>query len=227
MHRVATTGGRVHLVCATRGELGAPDPVADPDALGLQRERELRSAMGVLGVHDVWFLGYRDGDCAAVDPAPAVDRLASALRTIRPDLVVTFGPDGITGHPDHVAVSRWVTLAWSVADTSVRGRLLYATMTHDFVARHHRDHPELPLTLEGDPVSIPDGEVALRIDPDPTERRAKRAALLAHRSQTTTLVELLGEERFLGWWTTETFRDPTRDEIAAAGAALAPVRASS
>lgn len=182
--------------------------------LGLRRERELRSAMSVLGVHDVWFLGMPDGACADADPDPVVGRLTSVIRAIRPDLVVTFGPDGITGHPDHVAVSRWVTRAWDAVDATERGRLVYATMTEAFVARHLREHPELPLTLEGEPVAVPDREVDVRIEPDPIELRAKRAALLAHRSQTGPLVELLGEDRFLGWWTTETFRAPTRSERA-------------
>ena len=214
MHRIVAAGGRVHLVCATRGELGAPSPVADPDALGLLREGELRSAMASLGVHDVSFMGYPDGGCASVDPAAAIDRLAGAMRTIRPDLIVTFGPDGITGHPDHVAVSRWVTLARTTTGTEDRSQLLYATMTDAFVARHRREHPGLPLTLEGEPVTIPDGDVALRIVPEGAERDAKRAALLAHRSQTGPLVDQLGEERFLDWWTTETFRTPTRSELA-------------
>jgi LmbE family N-acetylglucosaminyl deacetylase len=224
MRRVTAAGGRVHLVCATRGELGAPAPVADPAELGLRRERELRSAMSALGVHDVWFLGCSDDACAVANPDPIVDRLASAIRSIRPDVVVTFGPDGITGHPDHVAVSRWVTRAWR--SVALEGcRLLYATMTDEFVTRHQRDLPELPLTVVGEPISIPDVEVALRIEPDPSELAAKRAALLAHRSQTGPLAELLGKERFLAWWTTETFREPNLDELAGAPHASSAARA--
>ena len=59
------------------------------------------------------WLGYRDGECAAVGAAVAVDRLCEVIDDVGPDTVLTFGTDGITGHPDHQAVSAWATAAFA------------------------------------------------------------------------------------------------------------------
>ena len=214
MRRVVRTGGRVVLICATRGELGSDDPNVDRRHFGSVRERELRNAMAQLGVHDVWVLGHPDGGCADVGDDAAVPSLTLAMRSLQPDLVVTFGPDGITNHPDHRAVSRWTTQAWPEAGGRRGRQLLYATMTRAFVDRHRQGYSEVPLTVEGAPISVPDDDVALRIVPSPEERARKRAALASHASQIGGLVELLGETRLHDWWLVETFREPTPEEVA-------------
>jgi LmbE family N-acetylglucosaminyl deacetylase len=219
MRRVVAQGGRVVLVCATRGEQGTDDPEADRRALGARRERELRAAMSHLGVHDVWVLGHPDGACAEVDVEAAAAPLAAVMAATRPDLVVTFGPDGITNHSDHVAVGHWATRAWLQTQPAERGRLLYAAMTDSFVARHRAAYPEVPLTIEGEAASVPDADVALRVVPSDDEARRKQAALWSHESQIGWLVELLGAERLHDWWLTETFRLPTAQDLAAAAPA--------
>ena len=109
-------GDHVVLICATRGEAGeSGDPTHDsPEALGQAREAELRAAMKFLNVDDVRFLGYRDsgmeGSAEARNPqafvqasvGEAAARLSPMIRAIRPDTIVTFGQDGVYGHPDHV-----------------------------------------------------------------------------------------------------------------------------
>ena len=225
MRRFVASGGHVVLICATRGELGTDDPQLDPRRLAAQRERELRTAMAHLGVHDVWVLGHPDGACADVDDVDVVPALTDAMRAVQPDLVVTFGPDGITNHPDHRAVSRWTTLAWLGAGERRSGRLLYATMTRSFVERHRREYSEIPLTVEGPPIWTPEDEIALRIEPDADERAHKRAALRSHDSQIGGLVEVLGEDRLHDWWQVETFRGPTRGELASLAGFSAPRRA--
>ena len=101
-------GQRVVCVTATRGELGTADPVAwPPDRLAAERTRELAECLAILGVHEHHWLDYRDGGCAAADAPTAISRLAELVAQIRPDTVLTFGPDGLTGHPDHQAVSAW------------------------------------------------------------------------------------------------------------------------
>lgn len=121
-------GDSVILVCATRGEAGeSGDPGHDtPETLGIAREAELREAMTYLGVEDVRFLGYRDsgmeGSAEAQNPqafvrapvAEAAARLVPMIREIRPDTVVTFGEDGVYGHPDHLHLHHVVKRA--VAD---------------------------------------------------------------------------------------------------------------
>lgn len=207
MHRVIEAGGAVTVVSATRGELGGGPDVAGA-ALGRRREAELRAAMAALGVDDVRVLDQPDGGCADVDVTVAAASIRRLIDEVRPDLVVTFGPDGITGHADHQAVSSWVTSAVSscradgVPDAP---RLLHATMTHEFVVRHRRDYAVVPLTVAGDPRSVAESELALRVVPTVSERKAKRAALSAHASQIGALVDLVGMEPLLDWWVEECF----------------------
>lgn len=213
MQRVVAAGGRVVVVCATRGELGGDATHEERERFGALREAELRSAMGELGVPEVIVLGLPDGGCDTVEPAAVVGPLQLLMSSLRPHLTVTFGPDGITNHPDHRAVHRWTTAGWLASPPGQRGRLLYATMTDGFVARHHAHYPELPLTLDGDPISVADQHPLLRVEPTPAELERKRAALAAHASQTGMLVSMLGPERFARWWNEECFRDPTREEL--------------
>ena len=64
-----------------------------------------------LGVKDVRFLDYPDGGLDRVDPARAIEAIAHHIRRVKPHVVVTFGPDGAYGHPDHVAISQFTTAA--------------------------------------------------------------------------------------------------------------------
>lgn len=111
--KVAAEDGEVMLVTATRGEAGIPG--LSPDEAGRVRERELRAACDVLGVRQLCILGYRDGTLETVDTNTAADTLANLMRAFRPDVVITFSPDGISGHPDHVTVHRWAMTAFKRA----------------------------------------------------------------------------------------------------------------
>jgi LmbE family N-acetylglucosaminyl deacetylase len=215
MSRILTVGGRVVLATATRGERGGD---GDPAELAVVRERELRSAMSSLCVHDLRFLGYQDGECSSADPVEATASIIALIEDVRPDIVVTFGPDGITGHPDHVAVSKWTTAA---AIATGHERLLYATMTDDFVRSRDALHSELGVWMEGEPHSVPHDDLALQIVPTARERELKRRALRAHESQVSTLIDLIGGDAFDGWWVDEFFRRPTLDEWADAYPSLA------
>jgi LmbE family N-acetylglucosaminyl deacetylase len=215
MSRILTVGGRVVLATATRGERGGE---GDPAELAVLRERELRSAMSSLCVRDIRFLGHEDGECASVNPFEATASIIALIEEVRPDIVVTFGPDGITGHPDHVAVSKWTTAA---AIATGHERLLYATMTDDFVRSRDALHSELGVWMEGEPLSVAHDDVALHIVPTARERELKRRALHAHESQVSTLIDLIGKDAFDGWWVDEFFRRPTLDEWADAYPGLA------
>ena len=116
--KYAAEGVDVFLVTATRGELGSYQGIRrddprhpGPSALGKIREAELRAAATELGVCDVTLLDYCDGQLDAADAWQAVAAVAVHLRRVRPDVVVTFGPDGAYGHPDHIAISQFATAA--------------------------------------------------------------------------------------------------------------------
>jgi LmbE family N-acetylglucosaminyl deacetylase len=112
--KYAASGVQTYLVMATRGERGWFSPVADypgPQALGRLREAELKAAAQVLGLHEVVFLDYQDGELDQADPAQAVAKIVAHLRRVQPDVVVTFDPNGMYGHPDHIAISQLTTTA--------------------------------------------------------------------------------------------------------------------
>jgi len=111
--KYAAEGVAVHLVTATLGERGrfhgrrfGTDGHPGPEQMAVVREQELRNAAAALGVREVSLLGYRDREVDQADPAEAIARIASHLRRVRPQVVVTFAADGAYGHPDHIAISQ-------------------------------------------------------------------------------------------------------------------------
>lgn len=107
--RYAADGAAMSLLTATHGEAGETGGVCDLAELGRVRAEELRAACRTLGIGRLELWCYPDGDLPGVDPEEAVARLMRLCREVRPRVIVTFGEDGITGHPDHVAVHRWAT----------------------------------------------------------------------------------------------------------------------
>ena len=97
---------QVILLCATRGEAGIPG--AKPEEVGAIREQELREAAKHLGI-EVYFLGYKYGELSDVDPGKLLEHIACWIDMVLPQVILTFGPDGVSGHPDHVTVSHIVT----------------------------------------------------------------------------------------------------------------------
>jgi LmbE family N-acetylglucosaminyl deacetylase len=112
--RYAAEGVETYLVCATHGERGwfeseGPDPGFE--GVARIREAELRCAAEHLGMHEVCFLDYIDGDVDQAPPQIIIADIAMHIRRIRPQVVVTFAPDGAYGHPDHIALSQFTNAA--------------------------------------------------------------------------------------------------------------------
>lgn len=207
MAAAVDAGSRVVCVTATRGEGGTPDPGTWPPArLAPVREAELAASLAVLGVSEHRQLGYPDGGCAAVPAGEAVDRLAALVAEVRPDTVLTFGPDGVTGHPDHRTVSAWATAAVSRSGPGCAPRLLYAARTEAWCERFDPLHRTIGVFPPGLPARFPADRVAFEVVlPDDLLDR-KVAALMAQASQVAPLVEALGADAFRTWVGTECFR---------------------
>jgi LmbE family N-acetylglucosaminyl deacetylase len=112
--RYASEGIETFLLTATRGEkgwFGDEKEYPGVEALGKIRESELRCAGDALGIREVHFLDYTDGDLDQAPHAEAVSRIVLHLRRVRPDVVITFAPDGAYGHPDHIAICQFTTSA--------------------------------------------------------------------------------------------------------------------
>jgi LmbE family N-acetylglucosaminyl deacetylase len=115
--RYAAEGHDVYLVTATRGEAGLiqrPGP-ATPANLPQVREHELRCACEIYGIHPPRFLDYVDGQLPAVHQGQAVGKVVRLIRELRPDVLITFGPDGIYGPYDHIAAHHWATIGVELA----------------------------------------------------------------------------------------------------------------
>jgi LmbE family N-acetylglucosaminyl deacetylase len=110
-------GVDVHLITATLGEAGQ---IANPELefaqpISVVREQELRCACQHFGIKELHLLGYVDGQTTVAPQREAVFKIVKLLRQIKPQVVITFGPDGVYGHYDHLAVHRWAAAAVKLA----------------------------------------------------------------------------------------------------------------
>ncbi len=193
MAAAVRTGSRVVVVTATKGELGVTDPVRwPPDQLAQIRAAELAACLAILGVTEHRWLDYPDGGCAEVDPERAVSALIEVLETVRPATVLTFPPDGQTGHPDHIAVYRWT--AEAVRRSGI-GTLHVVANTAEWLQERLPVFERLG-AIVGDPPIAWTGplSVDLRIEGELLD--LKHAALTAQTSQTEPLRTALGDEEY-------------------------------
>jgi LmbE family N-acetylglucosaminyl deacetylase len=198
-------GSRVVCVTATRGELGTPDPDAwPPQRLAAERTVELARCLEILGVSEHHWLEYRDGECPQVDPSTAVARLCELIEDVRADTVLTFGPDGITGHPDHQTISAWATKAFDRA-APPGARLLYAALSEPRMRRWRSLGESLGIYLPGYPVVTPVDRLAIDLELDPHTAARKVRALAAQATQTAGLIAMLGVGRYTAWVGVESF----------------------
>lgn len=203
MALAADAGQRVACLTAT---LGAAGETADEgrwprERLLDVRRSELERSLAILGVTDHQSLDLPDGGLAELGPSDHVPDLVAAIQRVRPDTVITFGPDGMTGHPDHRTICAWTQAA--VADAATDARLLFATKTPEVAeAFEEIDEQIFPPGLP--PVTPHDEAVTVALDDDTLERKVR--ALEAHASQTTGLIRSLGRERFAEWVRLEAFR---------------------
>lgn len=179
----ASLGDRVALYCATRGEAG--DAKLSREHVALLRERELEEASRVLGLTTVRLGDFPDGGVAEADTEAVVEEIVAFLRSERPQVVITFGPDGRTGHPDHVAVGASAGLAFARAGDArfhpeqlAQGlrpwqpaRLYHSAVANSVASRIGWRHPSFP---DDDLVAV---DVSSVLD------RKRRAAVEAHASQ--------------------------------------------
>lgn len=199
-------GHRVVCVTATRGELGSSDPDRWPNGPELARLRteELYACLAEIGVTEHVWLDYADGSCAAVDPDEPIARIREIADELRPDVVLTFGPDGATYHPDHIAVSTWTTEA-------VRGRgtaLLYASVTPEWQdAVSQVIDPKLVMMTDREPLVHPVDQLSVYARLDGELLEMKYRAMLCQASQVGPMLDLAGPAAYRRLLADEAFRD--------------------
>ena len=209
--KYSTSGVETGLVCATRGEVGeiADPALATPENLGQVREGEMRAAAEVLGVHNLWFLGYRDSGMAGTpenqDPrafaqanaAEVVGNLVAIIRQFRPQVMVTFDESGAYGHPDHIAIYRYTTSAFYAAADAVQypehgpahmvSKLYYTAFPRSFVREmgtwlQSQNYEGSFSNLDPEKLGIPDEQISVWLNVEPWLETKNRSWSM-HRTQ--------------------------------------------
>jgi LmbE family N-acetylglucosaminyl deacetylase len=242
MLALADAGVKMSLIVATRGEEGEilVPGLATRENLGEVREGELRAAMKIVGIDDIHFLGYRDSGMPDtppnLDPRAFVNqdvdvvasRIADIIAAFRPTIILTYGPDGIYAHPDHIMVN---TVAWpAVLKAGEDGRWktpnLYFSAAPKERMRRMAELPNGPFASM-DPalvasLGMPASEITTWIDTAPFADR-KREILMAHRTQVGDEgpFSQLPPEMRRTWFSVETMRtiplpwNPEPDDVIA------------
>ena len=195
-----TSGGLVSLACAnhqkvgcitaTRGEGGVYHPEKwAAEEIARTRTEELEAAQRILGISENHWLDFADGSCARIDDNQAVSRILPIIESFQPDTIVTFGPDGITGHDDHRAVSRWARLSAERSGRPVK--VLYAVVSAEAYNRYLRDmDKELDIFFHIDEPSLyAKQECFLALELSDEISHQKCRALQAMPSQTSDMLE--------------------------------------
>lgn len=181
----------VDLITATRGEKGSRVGIPTNVDTSTVREAELRAAAAIMGIRNIYLLGYVDGELDKADMNEVVNKIMDIMQRIEPEIVITFGPDGISGHSDHITVGKAATKAFEKLSSEGKGprKLYYVTIAAS----------ALPDADEYGVATRPDDEVAITTDIS-EYFGSKIKALSAHRSQQDArdLIEMFEERKESG-----------------------------
>lgn len=220
--RYAAEGVETYLVTATRGERGWFGPEEDypgPESLGQRPEAELRAAAKVLGLREITFLDYQDGDLDQADPDEAIAKIVAQLRRVRPQVIVTFDPNGSYGHPDHIAICQFTTAAVVAAADPVYAdtypepyrvaKLYYMAETENKAALYQAAFGELVMQVDDQvrqAASWPDWAITTRIDTSAYWQQVWQA-ISCHQTQLPGYQALqhLPEEHHQNLWGNQTY----------------------
>jgi LmbE family N-acetylglucosaminyl deacetylase len=213
--KYASEGVGTYVVTATRGERGRFDDTGrspGPEIVGRARDAELRSAAKELGVREVAFLDYHDAELDRVDVTEAKEKIASHLRRVQPQVVVTFDPFGIYGHPDHIAISQLTGAAIvRAADVHRVSKLYYFVGSARKMAAHHAAFKPLTSTVDGTvraTVPWPDWSITTVLDAT-SHWRTVWSAVQCHKTQMSiykNFASLSEDDQKLIWGRQEFYR---------------------
>jgi LmbE family N-acetylglucosaminyl deacetylase len=189
-------GERVVCVTATRGEGGSLDEERWPsETMAEVREAELMRCLEILGVTEHVWLDLPDIDMDTPLPDVGYARVLDLMRDVQPGSVLTFGPDGMTGHAAHKTVSAWATRAFHEA-APAGARLYYATNTPEWAAEFVPIYNRFDIFRPGTPPVTPREELGIDLPLPPEILERKLRAIQAHESQVGGMVEAFGEDIF-------------------------------
>lgn len=188
--KYAAANIEIGVVCATRGERGKTGDICLREDLAHVREAELRDAARILGIHHLEILKYQDQTLASVPPDDIRRALVATLRRQRPQIAITFDPNGMNLHTDHIAISRFASDAVAAAADA---RWYPETGAPHSVDRMLWCAPGrvFDLATVSDIPNTPGMDFLIDIGP---YRDTKNAALRAHRTQYPGLKKLFSDD---------------------------------
>jgi LmbE family N-acetylglucosaminyl deacetylase len=197
MARAVRNGSRVVCVTATRGEGGSMDDEKwPPEKMGEVRTAELERCLKILGVDEHVWLDLPDVDMDTGLPEEGYARVRDLVASVRPDTILTFGPDGMTDHAAHKDVSRWATQALREAGKP-GSKVHYATVTPEWAEEFLPIWEPLNVFRPGTPPITPRQDLSIDYQLPPEINEVKVKAILEHVSQVGFIVEAVGEQV---WW---------------------------
>ena len=180
LHRFAREGREIHLVIATDGSKGIREHAGIPAGKALADARKLEAECAVkrLGVRQLHLIGLEDGGLANFENLGKLrTELAIIIANVRPAAIITFGPEGGTGHPDHRLVGNVVTQV-------VQGDSLYATLDLLYASlpsERLKTAPRASPTVNG----VAESLLTVRVPYEERDLVAGREAFACHRTQYT------------------------------------------
>jgi LmbE family N-acetylglucosaminyl deacetylase len=178
--RLAREGRETHLVIATDGSQGVRDYAHIPAGaeLAAARMKEATCAATRLGVRKLHVIGLPDGGLASFDVLGKLrSSLASVIDSLAPAAIITFGPEGGTGHPDHRLVGDVVTQIVQGDARYANVDLLYASLPTERL----RTAPKASPTVSG----MAEANLTVRVPFEDRDLAAGREEYACHRSQYT------------------------------------------
>ena len=180
LSRLAREGRETHLVIATDGSQGVTDFARIPAgaALAAARVKEATCAANRLGVKQLHIIGLPDGGLASFDVLGTLrSRLVAIIDSVKPAAILTFGPEGGTGHPDHRLVGDVVTQIIQGDARFANVDLLYASLPSERLRTAPRAQP----TVNG----MAEAYLTVRVPFDQQDLVAGREEYACHKSQYT------------------------------------------
>ena len=211
LSKYAAEGVAVHLIMATSGEAGqSSDPkLATPETLSQAREQELLNACRAYSINPPHLLRYPDGQMTIVNQKEAVGQVVEIIRRLKPQVMLTFGPDGVYGHYDHLACHRWAVVAFRLAadpewfpeqvaaglEPHTISKLYYRATTQSWIEQI-RQNGRGDVMMDGIPFSFfgyDDSQVTTKINITAYAHH-KQKGILCHASQIQDTSPFVGEE---------------------------------
>jgi LmbE family N-acetylglucosaminyl deacetylase len=207
MAAAVANGQTLVCVTATKGEAGNYDHTRWPNVdLGSIRAAELDEALRHLGIKHHHYLNCQDGCCSDAPRPAIITRLCHLIDKYAPDTILTFGPDGWSGHPDHCQVSRWVSEAVSTHEK--KPKVYHTLHTHEQYEKYLKQvddklnfffNIDQPLLANAD-----DCAICFELPKDICKQKLE--ALKAMESQTDKLFASFSEDFIVGAIGNEYFR---------------------